>query len=149
MTVESDTPRLRASASRVSSDARFAATVVRRISESATWCMIHDSIIALHALECTTHRVTRCPTYGYILIVPSAKPRIQVTIDDDLASAVAEFGAGKPRSSAVHDLALRGADAIRAEKEQLQEGLEFLRRLDAGEEDRFDFSISTRLHAER
>ena len=50
---------------------------------------------------------------------------------------------------AVHDLALRGADAIRAEQQRRQEGLEFLRRLDAGEDDRFDFSISARLHAER
>jgi Arc/MetJ family transcription regulator len=76
-------------------------------------------------------------------------PRIQVTIDEALASAVAEFGAGKSRSRAVHDLALRGAHAIRAERERLQEGLEFLRRLDAGEDDRFDFSVSVRLHAER
>jgi Arc/MetJ family transcription regulator len=76
-------------------------------------------------------------------------PRIQVTIDEDLASAVAEFGAGKSRSRAVHDLALRGADAIRAEKGQLQEGLDFLRRLDAGEDDRFDFAVSAQLHAER
>ncbi|MGO9319299.1 MAG: hypothetical protein ACLQBY_00610 [Solirubrobacteraceae bacterium] len=81
--------------------------------------------------------------------MPSAMPRIQVTIDEDLASAVAEFGAGKSRSRTVHDLALRGADAIRAEKGRLQEGLEFLRRLDAGEDDRFDFSVSARLHAER
>jgi hypothetical protein len=49
----------------------------------------------------------------------------------------------------VHDLALRGAEAIRAEKRRLQESLEFLQRLDAGEDDRFDFSVSARLHAER
>jgi Arc/MetJ family transcription regulator len=81
--------------------------------------------------------------------VPSTKPRIQVTIDEDLAVAVAELGGGKSRSRVVHDLALRGAEAIRAERLQLQEGLEFLRRLDAGEDDRFDFSVSARLHAER
>jgi Arc/MetJ family transcription regulator len=75
--------------------------------------------------------------------------RIQVTIDGDLAAAVAEFGGGKSRSRAVHDLALRGADAIRAEQQGRQEGIEFLRRLDAGEDDRFDFSVSARLHAER
>jgi hypothetical protein len=83
------------------------------------------------------------------LIVPSTKPRIQVTLDKDLAVAVTEFGGGKSRSRAVHDLAVRGADAIRAEKRQLRESLEFLRRLDAGEDDRFDFSVSARLHAER
>lgn len=81
--------------------------------------------------------------------MPSTKRRIQVTIDKDLAAAVAEFGAGKSGSCAVHDLALRGAEAMRAEQRRRQEGLEFLRRLDAGEDDRFDFSVSGRLHAER
>jgi hypothetical protein len=86
---------------------------------------------------------------GTFEAVRSAKPRIQVTIDKRLAVAVAEFGGGKSRSRAAHDLALRGADAIRAERQGLQESLEFLRRLDAGEDDRFDFSVSARLHAER
>lgn len=81
--------------------------------------------------------------------MPPARPRIQVTIDEDLAGAVAEFGSGKSRSRAVHDLALRGAEAIRTENQRLQKGLAFLQRLDAGEDDRFDFSVSARLHAER
>ena len=81
--------------------------------------------------------------------MPSAKSRIQVTVDKELASAVAELGGGKSRSRVVHDLALRGADAIRAENRRLQESVEFLRRLDAGEDDRFDFSVSARLHAKR
>ncbi len=79
----------------------------------------------------------------------STKPRIQVTLDDELAAAVAELGGAKPRSRAVHDLALRGAEAIREEQDRGQEALEFLRRLDSGEDDRFDFSVSARLHAER
>jgi Arc/MetJ family transcription regulator len=79
----------------------------------------------------------------------STKPRIQVTLDDDLAAAVAELGGAKPRSRAVHDLALRGAEAMREEQDRRQEALEFLRRLDAGEDDRFDFSVSAQLHAER
>jgi hypothetical protein len=86
---------------------------------------------------------------GTLFGVPPTKSRIQVTIDNELAGAVAEFGSGKSRSRAVHDLALRGAEAIRAEKRRLQESLEFLQRLDAGEDDRFDFSVSARLHAER
>jgi hypothetical protein len=49
----------------------------------------------------------------------------------------------------VHDLALRGAEAIRAEEQRLQGALDFLRRLDSGEDDRFDFSVSAQLHAER
>ena len=81
--------------------------------------------------------------------MPSAKPRIQVTLDSELAAAVAELGGAKPRSRAVRDLALRGAQAIRSEQNRLQEAIEFLRRLDSGEDDRFDFSVSERLHAER
>jgi Arc/MetJ family transcription regulator len=79
----------------------------------------------------------------------STKPRIQVTLDDDLAAAVAELGGAKPRSRAVHDLALRGAEAIREEQDRHEEALQFLRRLDSGEDDRFDFSVSAQLHAER
>ncbi len=81
--------------------------------------------------------------------MPSTKPRIQVPLDPDLAAAVAELGGGKSSARAVHDLALRGAEAIRAEEQRLQTALEFLRRLDSGEDDRFDFSVSARLHAER
>jgi Arc/MetJ family transcription regulator len=81
--------------------------------------------------------------------MPSTKPRVQVTLDRDLATAVAELGGGKSKARAVHDLALRGAQAIREEEQRLPEALEFLRRLDSGEDDRFDFSVSARLHAER
>jgi hypothetical protein len=81
--------------------------------------------------------------------MPPTNPRIQVTLDSELADAIAELGAGKPRSRAVHDLALRGAAAIRAEQRQHHEALEFLRALDSGEDDRFDFSVSAELHAAR
>jgi hypothetical protein len=81
--------------------------------------------------------------------VPSTNPRIQVTFDDDLAAAVATYGGDKSRSHAVRDLALRGAQAIRNEERRLGEALDFLRRLDSGEDDRFDFLVSARLHAER
>jgi Arc/MetJ family transcription regulator len=79
----------------------------------------------------------------------ATKPRIQVTLDDELAAAVAELGGAKPRSRAVRDLALRGAEAIRHEQNHRGEALEFLRRLDSGEDERFDFSVSAQLHAER
>ncbi len=78
-----------------------------------------------------------------------AAPRIQVTLDAELRAALVEFGHSGPRSRAVRDLALRGAEAIRAEQRDRQQALEFLRRLDSGEDDRFDFSVSARLHAER
>jgi Arc/MetJ family transcription regulator len=81
--------------------------------------------------------------------MPATKPRVQVTLDSELAAAVAELGGAKPRSRAVHDLALRGAQAIRSEQNRRQEAIEFLRRLDSGEDDRYDWSVSERLHAER
>jgi metal-responsive CopG/Arc/MetJ family transcriptional regulator len=81
--------------------------------------------------------------------VPSTKPRIQVTLDRELAAAVAELGHGKSRSRAVRDLALRGAETIRAERGRHEEALNGLRRICNGEDDRFDFSVSAQLHAER
>jgi hypothetical protein len=81
--------------------------------------------------------------------MPATKPRIQVTVDDELDAALVELGDGRSKSRAVHDLALRGAEALRAEREQRQSAIEFLRRLDAGEDDRFDFSVSAALHADR
>jgi Arc/MetJ family transcription regulator len=81
--------------------------------------------------------------------MPSPKPRIQVTLDSELAAAVAELGGTKPRSRAVHDLALRGAQAIRTEQNRREEAIEFLRALDGGEDDGYDFSVSEKLHAER
>lgn len=86
---------------------------------------------------------------GTLVGMPPTKPRIQVTLDPELEAAVSELGGTKPRSRAVHDLALRGAQAIRSEQHQRQEALEFLRRLDSGEDDRFDFSVSEQLHAVR
>jgi hypothetical protein len=81
--------------------------------------------------------------------MPSTKSRIQVPFDRDLATAVAELGGGRSKSRVVHDLALRGAEAMRAEEQRYQEALAFLQRLDAGEDDRFDFSVSARLHVQR
>ncbi len=81
--------------------------------------------------------------------MPKTTPRIQVTLDPELAAAVAEFGGSGPRSRAVRDLALRGADAVRAQKTARQEAREHLRRIATGEDDGYDWSVSERLHAER
>jgi hypothetical protein len=66
-----------------------------------------------------------------------------------LAAAVAEFGGTEPRSQAVRDLALRGADALRAERHARREAHEHLRRIATGEDDGYDFAISEQLHASR
>ncbi|HTA14454.1 MAG TPA: hypothetical protein VK781_06305 [Solirubrobacteraceae bacterium] len=81
--------------------------------------------------------------------MPAIKPRIQVTLDSELAAAVAEFGGAEPRSRTVRELALRGAEAFRAERNARREAHEHLRRIATGEDDRYDFSISERLHASR
>lgn len=74
--------------------------------------------------------------------------RIQVTVDPELAAALAEFG-GRSRSRAVHDLAVRGAQALRDEQRRRQDAIEFLHRISTGEDDRYDFSVTAELHADR
>jgi hypothetical protein len=65
--------------------------------------------------------------------VPSAKPRVQVTFDPELAAAVAEFG----------------AEAMRAERADRREAREHLLRIAAGDDDGYDFAVSEGLHASR
>jgi hypothetical protein len=81
--------------------------------------------------------------------MPPTKPRVQVTLDSELAAAVAEFGGAEPRSRAVRDLALRGAEAIRAERADKREAREHLLRIAAGEDDGYDFVVAEQLHASR
>jgi hypothetical protein len=71
-----------------------------------------------------------------------------VTIDRELADALAEFG-GESRSRAVRDLAVRGAQALRDEQQRRDEAIEFLRRISSGDDDRFDFQATAELHAAR
>jgi hypothetical protein len=78
----------------------------------------------------------------------SSSSRVQVTVDPELAAALAEFG-GRSRSRAVRDLAIRGAQALRDDRHRREEAIEFLRRLDSGKDNRFDFSVSAELHAAR
>jgi hypothetical protein len=75
--------------------------------------------------------------------------RVQVTLDAELAAAVAELGGAEPRSRAVRDLAMRGAQAIRAERADKRDAREHLMRIAAGEDDGYDFAVSERLHAAR
>ncbi len=81
--------------------------------------------------------------------MPPNKPRIQVTLDSELAAAVAEFGGTEPRSRTVRDLALRGAEAIRAERAGERDAQAHLLRIAAGEDDRYDFAVTESLRASR
>lgn len=97
----------------------------------------------------TEEPATSVPPARYTHLVPSTKPRIQVTLDAELADAVAEFGGLESRSRTVRDLALRGAEAFRVERDARREAHDHLRRIATGEDDRYDFTISEQLHAER
>jgi len=74
--------------------------------------------------------------------------RVQVTVDPELAAALAEFG-GRSRSRTLRDLAVLGAQTLRDDQRRRREAIEFLRRISTGEDDRFDFSVTTELHAAR
>jgi len=79
----------------------------------------------------------------------STKPRIQVTVDPELAAALAEFGGSVPRSRVVRDLAVRGAEAMRVQGLAEHDAVEHLMRVAAGDDDRYDFAVSSVLHASR
>jgi hypothetical protein len=85
----------------------------------------------------------------YTLQMPPITPRVQVTLDAELAAAVEELGGTEPRSRAVHDLAMRGAEAIRTERADNRDAQAHLLRIAAGEDDGYDFAISEQLHASR
>lgn len=74
---------------------------------------------------------------------------MQVTVDSELEGALAELGHGVPRSRAIRDLALRGADALRAEQARQAEALGTLDRIAVGEDEGFDFAVSAALHRDR
>jgi hypothetical protein len=75
--------------------------------------------------------------------------RVQVTVDSELEEALTLLGRGLPRSRAIRDLALRGAAALRSERTQRAQALATLDRIATGEDDGFDFAVSTAFHDER
>jgi hypothetical protein len=82
--------------------------------------------------------------------MPKTKARrVQVTLDPELETALSELGGSKPRSRAVRDLAVHGAEALRAEQGAQRDAIAHLLRIANGEDDGYDFSVSERLHAER
>lgn len=73
--------------------------------------------------------------------MPTSKPRVQVTIDEELAAALDEIDP-RPRSQSrlLRDLALRGAEA-EAEAREIPRGIEYLRGIATGDVD-YDFDAS-------
>lgn len=78
-------------------------------------------------------------------------PRIQVTVDPELAAALAAVDASpRSRSKLVRDLALRGAQVIEAERKAQGSAVEVLLAIADGDE-RYDldFGAAAEIHAQR
>lgn len=66
----------------------------------------------------------------------TARPRIQVTVDEELADALTRVDPAPPsRSRLVRDLALRGAQAMETERAQADEALTILLEIADGTRD--------------
>jgi hypothetical protein len=86
---------------------------------------------------------------GTLLVIPTRHPRVQVTVDPELAAALeAVDERGRSRSRLLRDLALRGAAVARAERERRQAARAGLLRIVRGETD-YDPSSTAEIHAER
>jgi len=79
----------------------------------------------------------------------TAKNRIQVTVDDELANAMARVDPSpSSRSRLVRDLALRGAQALEAERSRADEALAILLEIADGERD-YDLGAAGEMAARR
>lgn len=89
------------------------------------------------------------PLWWYSTVVATAKPRIQVTIDDELARALARIDpAPSSRSGLVRELALRGARAVEQERARADEALTVLLEIADGSRD-YDLAAAAELAARR
>jgi len=88
--------------------------------------------------------------YGDTLApVPAKQPRVQVTVDPELAEALTEVDPKPPsRSRLMRDLALRGARALSEERRRSDEAHQYLLRVADGEVD-LDFDAARDLHQAR
>jgi len=81
--------------------------------------------------------------------MPSSHPRVQVTVDPELAAAMAAIDPHPPsRSRLIRDLALRGAEAERDARERRRDAIEHLLSIARGETD-YGFQRAREIHAER
>jgi hypothetical protein len=81
--------------------------------------------------------------------MPSSHPRVQVTVDPELADAMSSVDPSpSSRSRLIRDLAVRGAKAERDEREHRQAAIEHLLDIVRGDTD-YDFESARAIHAER
>jgi metal-responsive CopG/Arc/MetJ family transcriptional regulator len=79
----------------------------------------------------------------------SSHPRVQVTVDRDLAAAMEAVDPHpQSRSRLIRDLAIRGAEAERDERERREQAMAHLLSISSGETD-YDFDAARAIHAER
>lgn len=79
----------------------------------------------------------------------SVHPRVQVTVDPELAAAMESVDAHpRSRSRLIRDLAIRGAEAERDARRRQDEAIEHLLSIAHGETD-YDFEAARAIHAER
>lgn len=81
--------------------------------------------------------------------MPSSHPRVQVTVDPELAAAMAAVDP-QPTSRwrLIRDLAIRGAEAERNTRERRRNATEYLLSIANGDTD-YDFDAAREIHAER
>ena len=79
----------------------------------------------------------------------SVHPRVQVTVDPELAAAMNSVDAHpRSRSRLIRDLAIRGAEAERDARRRQDEAIEHLLSIAHGGTD-YDFEAARAIHAER
>lgn len=89
------------------------------------------------------------PPWWYGVRVPTSNPRIQVTVDDELAQALARADPEPAsRSRLVRDLAVRGAGALEEERAESKLALQVLIEIAEGTRD-YDFDAPADLAARR
>jgi hypothetical protein len=71
---------------------------------------------------------------GTLALMPAKNPRVQVTVDPALESAMAEVDPHpKSRSRLIRDLALRGAEVAAEDRKRRKEAIETLLKIARGE----------------
>jgi hypothetical protein len=79
----------------------------------------------------------------------SSHPRVQVTVDPELAAAMAAVDPHPAsRSRLLRDLAIRGAEAERDDRARREQAVESLLSIASGETD-YDFEAAREVHGER
>jgi hypothetical protein len=81
--------------------------------------------------------------------MPSSHPRVQVTVDPELAAAMATVDPHPTsRSRLIRDLAIRGAQAEHDARRDRQDATDYLLSIAGGDTD-YDFDAAREIHAER